>query len=246
VATTADITDPQLRTYTRVLPVGPGVCDVCHGAPGTGWTRCWSCTDSIGQVSRPVELVVPISLTELLGQLHHVLRSYKLEGYPSSVRDGFRLQVSALTARFLEAHRGCIRTAAGADWDYLTIVPSSAGRLGVHPLDEAMRTFRFLRSQYQPLLAVGPDKAGHNRASDSAYVVTQAVEGMKVLLVDDTFTSGARIQSAASTLQLAGAIVIAAVPVGRVIKPDFSPESAALLAKAREKPFDFASCCLDG
>src|SRR6266571_2918641 len=132
--TAQEITDPHIRTYTRVLPVGAGVCDVCHGAPGIGWDRCFSCAQSIRQVSRPVELVVPISLTELLGQLHHVLRSYKREDYPARVRDPFRLQVSALLARFLWQHGDCIRSAAGEEWDTMTIVPSSQGRTGPHPL----------------------------------------------------------------------------------------------------------------
>lgn len=54
--TAIEITDPHVRTYTRVLPVGPGVCNLCHGAPGTGWDRCWSCAHTTGQVSRPVQL----------------------------------------------------------------------------------------------------------------------------------------------------------------------------------------------
>lgn len=244
--TAVEITDPHIRTYTRVLPVGRGVCDVCHGAPGTGWDRFWSCAQTIRQVSQPIELVVPISLTELLGQLHHVLRSYKREDYPESVRDGFRLQISALLARFLWQHGDCIRGAAGEDWDCITIVPSSQGRAGVHPLEEAIRMFPFLGAQYRPLLGPGTGKADHNRASDKAYAVTEDVMGTRVLLVDDTFTSGARAQSAASALQLAGARVVAMVPVGRVIKPDFSEEAAALLSRAREQAFDFAICCLEG
>lgn len=245
MATAGEITDPLLSTYTRVLPVGPGVCDVCHGAPGVGWPRCWSCADSVDHVSRPIELVVPISLTELPGQFHHVLRGYKQDGYPAKVRDKLRLQVSATFARFLHGHDDCIRAAADADWDCITIVPSSRGRVGPHPLEDAMRMFRFLGDKYLPLLAPTEEAAGHNRSSDTAYAVTRDVRGLRVLLVDDTFTSGARVQSAASTLQLAGATVVAAVPAGRVIKPEFSPESKALLERARELPFDFGVCCLE-
>jgi predicted amidophosphoribosyltransferase len=245
VATAADITDPLIRTYTRVLPVQPGICDICHGAPGAGWERCWSCAHAIGQVSRPVELVLPISLTELLGQLHHVLRSYKRDDYPSAVRDRFRVQISALLARFLATHGRCIRIAAGQEWDCITIVPSSQGRVGTHPLESVMQVFGSLRDQYRPLLAAGSQPAGHNRASDEAYVLTSDVQGLRVLLVDDTFTSGARVQASASALNLGGARVVAAVPIGRVINPGFNAESAAVLAKAREKPFDFGVCGLE-
>jgi predicted amidophosphoribosyltransferase len=245
MATAASITDPLLRTYTRVLPVGPGVCDVCHGAPGSGWERCWSCADSTAGVSLPAELVVPISLTELLGQLHHSLRTYKNGAYPQPVRARFQLQLSALVTRFLGDHSGCIAQAAGEEWDCLTIVPSSQGRVGVHPLEQVVTMSSFLASRYQALLVPGPSPARHNRASDDAYAVTQDVAGLRTLLLDDTFTSGARIQSAASTLQLAGAKVIAAVPIGRVIKPEFSAESAELLERARQVAFDFDECCLE-
>jgi predicted amidophosphoribosyltransferase len=40
---------------------------------------------------------------------------------------------------------------------------------------------------------------------------------LRILLVDDTFTSGATFQSAASALALGGADVIAGVVIGRVI-----------------------------
>lgn len=243
--TAVEITDPNIRTYTRVLPVGSGVCDLCHGAPGKDWDRCWSCAKTTGQVSRPVDLVVPISLTELLGQLHHVLRSYKNDAYLEAVREIFRLQVSALLARFLWQHGDCIRHAAGKDWDATTIVPSSQGRTGEHPLEAAIRMFPFLNDQYRSLLRPGMVKADHNHASDDAYEVAEAVIGMRVLLLDDTFTSGARAQSAASALQLAGAHVVAIVPIGRVIRPDFNEESAELLRRAREQPYDFAVCCIE-
>lgn len=245
MATASSITDPLLRTYTRVLPVGVGVCDVCHGAPGTGWERCWSCATSIGQVSRPIELVVPISLTEKFGQLHHSLRSYKREDLVQSVRDRFSVELSALLYRFLNGHAECIRDAAGSDWDTVTIVPSSSGRTGVHPLERVIGMSRTLSSQYEPLLEAGSDPARHNDASDDAYRPIAAVRGRRVLLVDDTFTSGARVQSAASALQLAGATVVAAVPIGRVINPDYNAESRVLWDRASGQGFDFNVCCLD-
>lgn len=245
MATAAEITDPHLWTYTRVPRAGTGVCDICHGAPRTGFSRCWSCAQTVGQVEHPVELVVPISLSELQGQLHHVLRSYKLESYPVVTKEQFQRQVSALLARFLSQHRDCIRNAAGEDWDCITIVPSSQGRPGPHPLETAIHRFAYLRDQYRPMLQSGSDTTDHNMASDAGYAVVGPVSEARVLLVDDTFTSGARAQSAASALRLAGATVVAMVPIGRVINPNFSEESGALLAAASQQPFSFEVCCLE-
>ena len=63
-----------------------------------------------------------------------------------------------------------------------------------------------------------------------------------MLLVDNTFTSGARGQSAASALQLAGAHVVAMVPVGRYVRPDYSPTTQAFWDDARATRFDFETC----
>ncbi len=79
-------------------------------------------------------------------------------------------------------------------------------------------------------------------ASDEGYRVTQSVCGKSILLIDDTFTTGARLQSAASALQLAGADVVAAVVIGRVINPEFS---GALWERVSKMPFSFETCCLE-
>ena len=75
--------------------------------------------------------------------------------------------------------------------------------------------------------------------------VLAALRGEQVLLVDDTFTSGARAQSAASALSLAGGDVVAILPVGRVISPDFNEANKEFWDRQRAIPFDFDVCCLD-
>ena len=46
-----------------------------------------------------------------------------------------------------------------------------------------------------------------------------ALRGARVLLLDDTYVSGARSQSAAAALQQAGARTVIG-PLGRVLRPD--------------------------
>ena len=243
--TAEEITDPFLSTYTRVPKAGVGVCDVCHGAPRTGYARCYSCVDTMRQVERPVGLVVPVSLSEVNGQLHHVLRSYKQDDVSPAFRDRCSLQIAALLHRFLRDHGDCIRRAADDTWDHVTVVPSTRGRVGTHPLETAINRSPLLRPQYRSLLGPGACPSDHNLASDEAFAITDDVEGMRVLLVDDTFTSGARAQSAASSLQRAGARVVAIVPVARVVNGKFSEEAAQLLKLAKGQQFDFGTCCLE-
>jgi hypothetical protein len=241
--TVEGLTDPFILTFTPPPQAGTGVCDVCHGSPNPGWSRCYSCAQTVAQVSRPVDLVVPITLCEAMGQMHHVLRSYK-DSPDDGVRARMRLRIAALLYRFLATHRACTVNAAGRDWDVITTVPSSTGRAGAHPLELVIQHVPPVEQAHSTLLQRGPGVLGHNRASDDGYAVTRDVMGMSVLLVDNTFTSGARGQSAASALQLAGADVVAMVPVGRYIRPDFSPTTQAFWDNARATRFDFGRCCL--
>jgi hypothetical protein len=59
------------------------------------------------------------------------------------------------------------------------------------------------------------------------------VADSRILLLDDTYVSGARAQSAAAALRLAGAWRVLIVPIGRVIRPDTIADHADLLARSR-------------
>jgi hypothetical protein len=53
------------------------------------------------------------------------------------------------------------------------------------------------------------------------------VTGCRALLLDDTYVSGARAQSAAAALRLAGARAVLVVTLGRTLRPDRSALQAA-------------------
>jgi len=243
--TVAELTDPYIWTLTPPPPVGDGVCEICHNAPGPGYARCWSCFNTMRQVSRPVSLVVPISLYRRSGQLHHVLWGYKnLDNQAAGTE--LRTRVAALLYRFFDEHGEHVQGAAGSAWDVITTVPSSRERGGSHPLERAISMAPPLRDSYERLLRRGEVETGHNQASDRGFEAATGVAGTRVLLVDDTFTSGARLQSAASALALAGATVLGAVVVGRFIDPSFSDETQALWDAATQRGFRFDTCCLEG
>jgi predicted amidophosphoribosyltransferase len=48
------------------------------------------------------------------------------------------------------------------------------------------------------------------------------MDGKRILLIDDTLTTGAMAQSAASALSNGGATVVGILTMGRMIKPSFS------------------------
>ena len=199
MASVADYALP-LASICRTVPViSEGICDRCHGCPNPGWSTCWSCSQVEGQLSAPCPVVVPISLYEVGYQLHHQLRNYKAA--PSDMSRDFLVKTAAILGYFLQLHSGCIAAAAGGPWDVITSVPSSTAREGEHPLPRAIKLLPDIRDQYEALLKRGEVNITHTVASDHGFNALRRLDDERVLLVDDTFTSGARAQSAASALK---------------------------------------------
>jgi len=243
LANPAEYTDPYLETYTQVPAAGRGVCTVCHSGPNGDYTTCYSCGLTMSQVTYPTSLVVPISLYEIPGQLHHVLRNYK----DSPAATLFRNQVAAILARFMGLHQGCIERALGAPIDAVMTVPStrSPSRPGIHPLQLAVQQVPNLDNFHRTGLGRSSGTVDHNHANDYAFVVESDVQGLNIVLIEDTFTTGARAQSASSALRLAGAACVAVLTVGRVIYPTYNDNCERIWREGRSRPFDFERCCLE-
>jgi hypothetical protein len=244
MATISELALALSGVCTSVPPSGDGVCRICHGCPNPGWHTCWSCDSVTSQISRPCELVVPISLYEIPSQLHHVLRHYKSNRFPE-LHDRFGAQVASLLSYFLSTNGECVEGFAGGPWDVITTVPSSGDRGGQHPLVTAMNRVVSLREQSETLLTRGDVAIDHRTASDDGYRTIRPLDGERILLVDDTYTSGSRAQSAASRLSLDGGEVVAIVPLGRVINPSFNETVAEYWRRQRRIPFTFDLCCLE-
>lgn len=238
-----DVTDRLIDALVPPPPAGDGVCRFCHGATGHGYRQCASCLRTSSQVSNPATTIVPISLYTIPSPLHNTLRQYK-DGRPGPARNELVLQVAGLIGRFLRDHRRCIAATTSRDFD--TIVPVPSNRPGPHPLEQTLRILIALRDIVAPVLEVGTAPVDEQRnANDHAFRTRESVAGRKVLVVDDTFVTGARVQSAASALTLAGADVVAALVVGRVIglNPAY-PQNQDLWDRMQSRGFSFETCCL--
>jgi hypothetical protein len=247
--TVRDLTDPYSEVYVPVPPAGPGICTICHRCISPSFTLCYSCAMTTGQVSAPISLVVPISLCQTTdSQLYHWLKTYKNPNTVESARTRARLHLAATLSRFLSAHGGCIAGAAHGMWDTVTHVPSTRAGRAHHPLEDVIGMAPGLREVFRPLLQAGTSPPSHNQARDDGFVPLpgELLRATHVLLIDDTFTSGARLQSAASSLSRAGATVIAAVAVGRVVDPAFRREiTLPWWTEMRKQRFSFDRCCLE-
>lgn len=241
------LTDPYVSVYTPVPKASePDSCEICHVPRDPDYPRCWSCFRTAGGVSRPLTLVVPISLYQSYSQLGHWLRRYKdPDGRVTTDQQRrFRNLIAATFGRFLASHESCITRAAGRTWDVVTTVPSTT-RPPPHPFEEALGLLPELGPRVRTVLRPGPRTIGRNSPSDTGYEAVETMDGVRVLLVDDTWTTGSHLQSAASALSLAGADVVAAVVVGRVIRTDWSFTDDTWWSEMRHAPFSFDTCCLE-
>ena len=245
--TVAELTSPYLNVYTRVPRYSEAdICQICHVPRDPLHPQCWSCSKTAGGVSRPVTLVVPVSLYQSYSQLGRWLRRYKDPDatVTSQLQRRYATLVAATFGRFFAKHKVCIEEAAGKPWDVITVVPSTT-RPQPHPFEKCLSLLPDIESLVRPLLRRGDATIARNSPSDDGYQTIEDVEGSSVLLVDDTWTTGAHLQSAASVLQLAGADVVAAVVVGRVVRTDWRYTDESWWSEMRQTPFSFDTCCLE-
>ncbi|MFI5907997.1 hypothetical protein [Dactylosporangium sp. NPDC051541] len=234
-------TNPYLAAFRRVPPRGAGICLVClRGARPTD-AMCYSCKVTTRQVAFPAAQILPISFYEVPDQLWNVLRNYK-DGRHPQVRLQLGTVLAATIGRFVNNHWSCISGLVGGEPTLVTTVPSTSGRPGLHPLVEAVRRVGILRPLYRDPLMLGGVPIQRLRATDQGFVSRDDLAGEDVLLVEDTFTSGARTQSAASALRRAGARAVGVVAVGRVIEPAHCDDCTRVWRYATAEQFQFDAC----
>jgi len=179
------------------------------------------------------DAVVPIAYCAKGGQHYEDLKRYK----NPPITPLAKARLRAITESFLRRHRHCLSAAAGGNITHLAVVPSTK-RSGVHPLA------KLLGIQDSIISAMG-SLADHSRVfrPDAFSTSWRAPEDQtaRVLLLDDTWTTGSSMQSFAHTLKKAGAAAVVAVVLGRLLSQDYGP-SHKLLATVADKPFNVDKC----
>jgi len=236
-------------------PGWPGAdCEVCRGPVRPGFARCYQCDQhTLRAPALLADAVVPVSYAIKGTPFATTLWRYKSELLPSSPAPAAgaapalasapasdRVSLLALLLAFLADHGRCVWQSAGLPPpDRLAVVPTGAGRPGPHPLLRLVSPY--LRLPGCPL-ALRPGRQGRDLDLDRFQVLARPA-GASVLLLDDTWVSGASAQSAAAALKLAGARHVAVIVLGRHLNPD-DPASAVLLAGLAAARYDPATCAV--
>jgi hypothetical protein len=218
---------------------GPDVCRVCFNFTN-GYTLCYACAH--GQ--QRLDAMCPVSYSVAREQLHHALRGYKRLGGEAARR--LTVELAAVLWRHLADHERCVAGAAGVGGPFalVTTVPSAdPQRDEHHPLRRIVgELVGPTRARHERLLKRS-GKAVATRAFDAEkYEATRQLDSTPVLLVDDTWTTGANAQSAAAALKSAGAGPVAVVVIGRHLNREWHENDRRLRGITR--PFDWRLCAL--
>lgn len=231
----------QRNWLLNPLPPSRSVCAVCRGARDPGFARCYPCNQAFRRSGGLLaDVVVPISYSPDNGQHYYQLKVYKSPTSPNALAH-FRLAV--LFTVFMGRHRQCLQRAAGGAFTHMAIVPSTRARPGVHPL----RQIAELTNPGLPLVAGAANPTYGNVREfvlDRFHVPRLETMSPRVLLIEDLWVTGARVQAMAHALKKAGASTVVAVALGRQINHDHAP-SRPVFEAARAQAFDLSRCAVD-
>jgi hypothetical protein len=233
--TVAELTAPY-GNFLLAPRRGTGVCTTCFNLTD-GYERCYACAHG----GRWLDVVVPISYSIAGEQLHHALFAYKRA--PDPVATHFRVHLAAVLWRFLSDHERCVSRAIGVPgFPVVTTVPSN-DRVhdDAHPLHGLVgQLVKPTRTRFRRLLARSAATVQPHRFNPDRYESIARLTDEPVLLIDDTWTTGANAQSAAATLKRAGAGPVAAVVLGRHLNRCWGSNDSQL--NGLPKPFDWDHC----
>jgi hypothetical protein len=238
VPTVVELSDPYANFLRPPAPPETAnVCSVCLTFT-QGFDTCYPC----GHRRRAANGVLAISYSPHLGQLHAALRGYK-EGWASSRR--FTVELAAVLWRFLARHESCLARRVGVDgFPLVTTVPSSdANRDAAHPLHEIVGQLVGLTAgRFERLLRPSGVEVEKRTVDARKYQAERELDGEPVLLIDDTWTTGASAESAAHVLKAAGAGTIAVLVIGRHLRPEHEGNADRLGALPQ---FSWDRCALE-
>jgi adenine/guanine phosphoribosyltransferase-like PRPP-binding protein len=176
----------------------------------------------------PVTAVTPYRVGD---GMHRLLRGYK-DAPSIEARTASVARLATLLDWWLSEHRGKLLAHTRGPWDVVVGVPPSHPRAGI-PVAALVEAVPALARTHRRLLVRGTASTDHLVAARSGFTVTRdgdagpGPRGMRALVVDDSFTTGARAQSAAAALWMAGIRVAGVLVVGRAVAPEAAPWQAA-------------------
>jgi len=220
----------------------PWVCDVCMGGVVERFDHCPACNRWVekGVPQSLLTSVVPATIATDPGRWYSRLATYKVSN------PAYRGHIAAVAWSFIDEHETRLATIAGGPIDIVTPVPSKKGRPFIEqPLQQALAAVRPIAGRLAETLRFEPAEGIHLRNDyypDCFDPGPVRVGGSRVLLVEDSWVTGATALSAGGALLKYGAEGVIVLSIARVLNADYWKghpylERVAIDSESRE-PFD--------
>ncbi len=207
-------------------------CERCLGPVGAGYRTCVPCNRLFS--TAPAELRgASISITTAVAPSPWYSR---LIAYKTVFKDENGLNLAALLSVFYSEHEGRFTTQLGGAPTLVAVVPSKRGRAFEHqPLRKAVSAIMALREKVQDVIRYVPrQSSARQQFTPEVFQCPRDLVGERILLIEDTWTSGATAVSAAGALLNAGAEAVGIVAIARKVDAEFWTAEHPYIVEARK------------
>ena len=221
MATSREVVAANRQVFGSVATEGADfVCHYCLG-PVNSFPTCWSCNElrKQGAPSALAGKVVPMTAALSPSLWYSMLQTYK------TVHREHGGILGALASAFLTAHERNLAHLLGGEPTLLTIVPSKrAIPLDRQPLRSVLAGGPPLPAPFVPVLRhLEGQTLGRRQYRPEIFAPCDGIDlaNQRILLIEDTWVTGATAVSAAGALLELGAAAVALLPIARCVDGSF-------------------------
>jgi hypothetical protein len=226
--------------YLRNMVIDDTTCNMCF-TPFSAGPLCWRCQQDSRLSGFPTfrGFLAYASHDEPINQSGRLMRHYK--GALSS--PDMTIAVSLIAALGLRAHTACVSTLSGMPVTSWATVPSLPRNLNEHALHGIVLSLA--RPGSNEIVLEAAEYSASPRAVNPQHfkIIHGSPRGAHVLLIDDTWTSGGHMLSAALALRTAGATKVSTLALARWLTVGWEETTSKWMRAHLTRPdFDAARC----
>ena len=207
-------------------------CSVCSTPRDREAAVCLACASHIRSGAALADRVASLIYAPYDTQAYQLVRQYKTD-FPGPTT---LTTMKSLLAVGLRGHYVCATRLAACSQTFWAVVPSTRGRPALLNLVTSLAKTTTER------IVIEYDGASGRRAFEPSAWTTQAdvPQDAHLVLIDDSWVSGAHAQSAASAMKAHGFSQVSVLTAARVLNPDFPANSTFVGSSLRG--FDWRRC----
>ena len=209
------------------------VCRLCLGAVAEPHDQCFNCHQLLLRSAAPRSLrgrVVPMSIVRNPSPWYSILQSYKKGAFRE-----YAPIIASLAYEWITAHTHDLQGLLGGEPDLLTIVPSKKPGVSFDSqhLRNALGLVRPIAERLARTVQCVDPTVGHRQryTPEMFRADPEVAAGKRILLIEDTWITGATAVSAAGALLEAGAGSVVIAPIARDFRVQFHGDDHPYLAR---------------